>query len=679
MSVSSELRKSKDLLSQVSDKQSIASARSHTTLTKKKKSTKSKMKRPLSACSTTPLQSEINSFQQTDLSDDIISLHPLSTRKTSDSLSDTSKRLNNQTPQPAYNKSEIKRIFLPSPSKPNFIRKSQLMNVETNFDDRWQVFLELRKMDRARNRIYCKVYFKKWKKLTSIKFIKRITLKTESFDLIDSTPIDLNNRQNINDKSAYDLINEARQKILEYNSNFSGFDGNASIRAHNRSYPNSGYYNNTNTNISYHSQNINTTPNAKYNGNMSFSQQNNTDQNSDNFPMNNENQSLCGPADQNNKSNNDLNHSKANFIKVDSPNTSYNSLNTNTSIIDLNSSLRTNELLNTNMNNTPTSSPNKEEYEKNINYVNDEFIRINTLIENANNLNSQFQTNKSYGQYYMSNENIRKRKNMSQYQTSQSYQNNQDQYQIDQFSKRYHNQRSKTRSSHNNHYYQTSSMSPEEDDYSTSEHFSELKNGSYINKQPYPNEEECNFDFSDSNDKNDFSIGYSAILLNSNDQNNQINSNSNINSNTKKHSKRRRNHNRASESKSANLPDDNNIIDSITVADAFCDLVNNSINKSRELANETRKILESESSISENETKFNKKQNITVSYDDDPRFPNMFIRRKFDRSLSLADSFQLSSSSDSSFATNLKFSLIDNRSDLFENNQYLKKKRKMKQ
>lgn len=150
-------------------------------------------------------------------------------------------------------------VKLPPPSKPNFIRKSQETIVKANFDDRWQLFLELKTLDKARNRIYFKVYFYKWKIATSTKFIERIKEKTASFEFnhesesnIKTIEKDKNNKAD----NAIDLINKARKKYDEYTSFLSQFEGQLSSYIQIPKKFNNGTTNTNNTSIS-NNNNIN--------------------------------------------------------------------------------------------------------------------------------------------------------------------------------------------------------------------------------------------------------------------------------------------------------------------------------------------------------------------------------------------------------------------------------------
>lgn len=122
-------------------------------------------------------------------------------------------------------------VRLPPPSKPNFIRKSQETLVKANFDDRWQLYLEMKALDDARNRIYFKVYFYKWKAASSNKFIERIREKTSHFESVQTSQ-KINNYheqyQNMSKDDAAELINKARRKYNEYTSFLSEFEGQVS-------------------------------------------------------------------------------------------------------------------------------------------------------------------------------------------------------------------------------------------------------------------------------------------------------------------------------------------------------------------------------------------------------------------------------------------------------------------
>lgn len=150
--------------------------------------------------------------------------------KKNDSISEASakSRINPEGSNNNNNNSTI--VHLPPPSKPNFIRKNQDTLIQANFDDRWQLFLEMKSLNDARNRIYFKVYFYKWKMLSSTKFIQRIREKTASFGSFETQEkiIQSNENKDKNKDDAKELINKARQKYNEYTSFLSEFEGQVS-------------------------------------------------------------------------------------------------------------------------------------------------------------------------------------------------------------------------------------------------------------------------------------------------------------------------------------------------------------------------------------------------------------------------------------------------------------------
>lgn len=152
------------------------------------------------------------------------------TSKRNDSMSVASNRSHSYQDKTNINNTNPNIVNLPPPSKPNFIRKSQETIVNANFDDRWQLYLEMKALDDARNRIYFKVYFYKWKMLSSTRFIQRIREKTANFGNFQTN--ENINHTNLNDKNTNDdanyLINKARKKYNEYTSFLSEFEGQVS-------------------------------------------------------------------------------------------------------------------------------------------------------------------------------------------------------------------------------------------------------------------------------------------------------------------------------------------------------------------------------------------------------------------------------------------------------------------
>lgn len=132
-------------------------------------------------------------------------------------------------------------INLPSPSKPNFVRKNQQILVKADFDDQWQLFLEMKHLEKTQKKIYFKVYFHKWKVQATAQFLNRLRRKT-SFDHSESKFLD--NRTEIenvfvnDDDSAINLIKKARMKCNEYTSFLSDFgDQVSSFMHHNNQEP----------------------------------------------------------------------------------------------------------------------------------------------------------------------------------------------------------------------------------------------------------------------------------------------------------------------------------------------------------------------------------------------------------------------------------------------------------
>ena len=83
----------------------------------------------------------------------------LSSLESNRSVVKKKKKTNSKTP-----KTNRREITLPPKDRPNFVRKgaSELV-INADFDDRWESFLETKKLGDAVSRIYQYVYFKKWK------------------------------------------------------------------------------------------------------------------------------------------------------------------------------------------------------------------------------------------------------------------------------------------------------------------------------------------------------------------------------------------------------------------------------------------------------------------------------------------------------------------------------------
>ncbi|OHS97698.1 hypothetical protein TRFO_36073 [Tritrichomonas foetus] len=238
MSTSSTIsKKAKDLshLSDISSVGSVSSKKTPRKHTPKNKNKKIKKKTPetfskINFLSSSNRQKDLSSF----LDDDNISTIPSKSvfnvsvsSKRFDTLSTMSKRRSSKKSSSKTPEHFI--IKLPPPSKPNFFRKNQQYTIEASFDDRWQEFLEMKKLDNARNQIYFFVYFRKWKAAASRKLIERIKERTASFESIKEVSFTSEVQQSTNnEESAIDLINKARRKMNEYHSFISNIEGQTS-------------------------------------------------------------------------------------------------------------------------------------------------------------------------------------------------------------------------------------------------------------------------------------------------------------------------------------------------------------------------------------------------------------------------------------------------------------------
>ena len=77
------------------------------------------------------------------------------------SLFSTQKKVKKRNTKKRKNSSST--IILPPQERPNFIRKGSEIVFKDSFNDRWQSFLEAKKLDEARRRVFRYVYFRRWK------------------------------------------------------------------------------------------------------------------------------------------------------------------------------------------------------------------------------------------------------------------------------------------------------------------------------------------------------------------------------------------------------------------------------------------------------------------------------------------------------------------------------------
>ena len=109
-------------------------------------------------------------------------------------------------------------VTLPSPDRPNFIRRVAGERViTTSFEDRWQAFLEAKRLNNARIAIYLRVYFRRWRLRYSGSYVERIRERTKLWSASNASLRGNTHTSKVDAQLAdtLDLIKLARSKIDE--------------------------------------------------------------------------------------------------------------------------------------------------------------------------------------------------------------------------------------------------------------------------------------------------------------------------------------------------------------------------------------------------------------------------------------------------------------------------------
>ena len=109
-------------------------------------------------------------------------------------------------------------VTLPSPDRPNFIRRAAGERViTTSFEDRWQAFLEAKRLNNARISIYLRVYFRRWRLRYSGSYVERIRERTKLWSDSNASLRSNTHASKVDAQLAdtLDLIKLARSKIDE--------------------------------------------------------------------------------------------------------------------------------------------------------------------------------------------------------------------------------------------------------------------------------------------------------------------------------------------------------------------------------------------------------------------------------------------------------------------------------
>ena len=102
-------------------------------------------------------------------------------------------------------------VTLPPPERPNFVRRGAYEDCEpVSFDDRWQSFLEAKKVNDARVACYLRVYFRRWRLRYSKSYVDKVRERTKLWDESTShTPT----KAEVELADTLELIQLARSKV----------------------------------------------------------------------------------------------------------------------------------------------------------------------------------------------------------------------------------------------------------------------------------------------------------------------------------------------------------------------------------------------------------------------------------------------------------------------------------